>query len=186
MDLSSSCSWRTTGVKCKREKGGFKQAPRRTTDASAKSLFGRCCVVWWHSQNPQLVVFFFFFSFILECTPVSCTVVSFFYPESRQNTAVFRHKLPLKHSVPATNTGAMLLSLHALLGGRGGPDRRRRGGGGALGLQVGAAFCRSRFHWWVLIWEGRARDSSENSAWQGLSCTSAVMSVCPDEGLLSS
>lgn len=126
--------------------------------------------------------FFFFFSFILECMPVSCTVVSIW---SRQNTAVFRHKLPLKHVVPATNSGAVLLSLLALLGARVGPDRRRRGGGGALGLQVGAAFCRSRFHWWVLIWEGPARDSSEKSAWPGLGCTSAVIFVGPDEGRLS-
>lgn len=31
--------------------------------------------------------------------------------------------------------------------------------GGALGQQVGAVVCGSRFHWRVLIWEGPARSS---------------------------
>lgn len=58
----------------------------------------------------------------------------------------------------------------------------------ALGQQVGATFCRSRFHLWVLIWAGPAQSScvrvcvcgreremamvsSEKSPWQGLHCT---------------
>lgn len=66
--------------------------------------------------------------------PISCIVVSFF-PESRQNTAVFTHKLPLKRVVLATVTGgyALVLARSAGRGKRTGQtaEGRRRSSGTA-------------------------------------------------------
>lgn len=60
--LHFSAAGTQSPLSVKEEKGGFKQARRRTNDASAKSLFRRRYVVWWHLQNPQLVFCFFKFS----------------------------------------------------------------------------------------------------------------------------